>query len=135
MDARVSLIEVTCVRLAMHMGQEAIGDVALEAEQVAQPPTGTLWEQVDSFTLEDVFLRRVPMLKTCPHFMRGRLRECFQMALTERYRAKMESDEERGNCLRWCPPCCFTDREGLELLAGVNCLSERRSSPGDIGGR
>ena len=42
---------------------------------------------------------------------------------------------ERGNCLRWCPPCCFTDREGLELFAGVYCLSERRSSPGDIGGR
>ena len=36
---------------------------------------------------------------------------------------------ERGNCLRWCPPCCFTDREGLVLLAGVNCLSERRSLP------
>ena len=74
---RVDLIEVTCVRLAIHMGQEATGDVAPEAEQAAQQPTGTLWEQVDSFSLEDVFLRRVPMLKTCPHFMRGRLWECF----------------------------------------------------------
>ena len=90
---RVSLIEVTCVRLAIHMGQEATGDVAPEAEQAAQQPTGTLWEQVDSFSLEDVFLRRVPMLKTCPHSMGGRLWECFPMALTERHRATMESDE------------------------------------------
>ena len=41
---------------------------------------------------------------------------------------------ERGNCSRWCPPCCFTDREVVQL-AGVNCLTQRRSSPGDIGGR
>ena len=74
MDALVSLVEVTCVRLANRMGQEATGEVAPEAEQ-----PGTLWEQVDCFSLEDVFLRRVPMSKTCPHFMRGRLRECCQI--------------------------------------------------------
>ena len=32
------------------------------------------------------------MLKTCPHFMRGRLRECYQTEMTERHRAKMESE-------------------------------------------
>ena len=113
------------------MGQEAIGDVAPEAEQAVQQPTGTFWEQVDTFSLEDVFLRRVPMLKTCPHFMRGRLRECFQMALTERHRAKMESDELgeiRAWKLRVGSHHVASDREGPELLAGVNCLTERQET-------
>ena len=34
------------------------------------------------------------MLKTCPHFLRGRLRESFQVALRERHRAKMAQDEQ-----------------------------------------
>ena len=91
----MSLIEVTCVHLAIHMRQEATCDVA--PQEVAQPPAqlpgGSMWEQVDSFSFEDVFLHRVPMLKTCPHFMRGSLRECFEIPLMERHRAKMESDE------------------------------------------
>ena len=91
----MSLIEVTCVLLAIHVGQEATCDVA--PQEVAQQPEqlsgGSMWEQVDSFSLEDVFSHRVGMLKTCPHFMRGRLRECFEIAFMERHRAEMESDE------------------------------------------
>ena len=73
----------------------------------------------------------VPTLKTCPHFMRGRLRECFQMALTERHRAKMESDELgeiRAWKLRVGSHHVASDREGPELLAGVNCLTERQET-------
>ena len=33
------------------------------------------------------------MLKSCPHFLRGRLRDCFQVALRERYLAKFRGDE------------------------------------------
>ena len=44
--------------------------------------------------MEDIFRTRVPMLKSCPHFLRGRLRESFQVALRERHRAKMVQDEQ-----------------------------------------
>ena len=65
------------------------------AQQPAQLPGGSMCQQVGSFSLEDVFSHRLAMLKTCPHFMRGRLRECFEISLMERYGAKMESDELR----------------------------------------
>ena len=57
------------------------------------------WEQLDEVNLEEWFLKRVPTLKKCPHFMRGRLRHCFAVALRERYRAKGAQDsraEERA---------------------------------------
>ena len=56
---------------------------------------GTLvdcWEQLDSVDVKDVMLSRVPMLKGCPHFMRGRLRECFATALRERHRGALIGD-------------------------------------------
>ena len=34
------------------------------------------------------------MLKTCPHFLRGRLRESFNLALRERFRARLEGNVE-----------------------------------------
>ena len=37
-------------------------------------------------------LRRVPMLKSCPRFLRGRLRQCWNHALRERCRARQEGD-------------------------------------------
>ena len=48
--------------------------------------------KLDEVNLEEWFLRRVPTLKKCPHFMRGRLRHCFAVALRERYRAKGAQD-------------------------------------------
>ena len=38
------------------------------------------WEQLDQVDLVEWFLNRVPMLKTCRHFFRGRLRQCFSKA-------------------------------------------------------
>ena len=43
--------------------------------------------------LEELFAERVPMLKSCPHFFRGRLRNSFRVALEERHRAEGEGDE------------------------------------------
>ena len=57
------------------------------------------WEQLDQVNLAEWFLKRIPMLKTCPHFLRGRLRQCFAVALRERYRARQSGDiqaEERA---------------------------------------
>ena len=128
-DARVSLIEVSCVHLAIHMGQEASCGVA--PQEVAEQPTQ---QQLDSFSLEDVFSRRVPMLKTCPYFLRGRLRECFKIALIERHRAKTESDE-LGEIRAWklfgLVPIMLLHKPRGTGAVGTNEF-ERRSSTGDI---
>ena len=58
------------------------------------------WSLLDDFQIDEIFLLRVTMLKTCPHFMRGRLREAFQVALRERFRAKLMGDEE-GQIRGW----------------------------------
>ena len=39
---------------------------------------GHCWRSKWALRWRAYFLRRVPMLKTCPHFMRGRLRDCFR---------------------------------------------------------
>ena len=49
------------------------------AREVRRPPPPQevdveTWSVLDEFNLSDVFLQRVPMLKKCPHFLRGRLR-------------------------------------------------------------
>ena len=37
-------------------------------------------------------LARIPMLKSCPHFLRGRLRQCWAVALRNRHRARQVHD-------------------------------------------
>ena len=54
-------------------------------------PDGT-WEQMDDVDLHEVFLLRIPILKSCPYFLRGRLRECFATTLRERNRAELAGD-------------------------------------------
>ena len=57
------------------------------------------WEQMDQINMEEVFLRRVPMLKSVPHFMRGRFRHNLTVTLQEECRAKLVGDrigEERA---------------------------------------
>ena len=54
-------------------------------------------EELDRFSMEDIFRTRVPTLKSCPHFSRGRLRR-------ERHRAKMVQDELSSvwlSIMRW----------------------------------
>ena len=52
-----------------------------------------IWSALDEFNLSDLFLQRVPMLKKCLHFLRGRLRHTFGVALRETARVKREGDE------------------------------------------
>ena len=50
------------------------------------------WAELDTVELNDWMLRRVPMSKTCPRFMRGRFRQCWGTALRERCRARLAGD-------------------------------------------
>ena len=59
----------------------------------------TSWDVVDEVNLEEVFLSRTPMLRSCPAFLRGRFRHSLCVALRERCRAKLVGDtvaEERA---------------------------------------
>ena len=75
------------------------------------PTTGRLinsgsWEQLDQIDLGEAFLHRVPMLRSCPRFLRGRLRFSFGVALRERCRAKLARDvvaETRVEVVRLIP--------------------------------
>eukprot|EP00973_Karenia_brevis_P062604 8704056-Karenia_brevis.AAC.1 len=58
----------------------------------ASPPAGS-WEFLDDVDVKHEFLRRVPMLKSCPGFLRVRLRQAFDTALSERHRASRAGDE------------------------------------------
>ena len=62
--------------------------------QTAQRIGEVNWSQLDDFSLEELFLLQVPMLRTCPRFLRNRLRECFGLALRERFRGKVVADVE-----------------------------------------
>ena len=42
-------------------------------------PDGT-WVQMDDVDLHEVFLLRIPMLKSCPYFLRGRFEGVFRSA-------------------------------------------------------
>ena len=50
--------------------------------------------QLDSVDLSECMLRRMPMLKSCLRFFRGRFRQCWRLALQERCRAKQAGDVE-----------------------------------------
>ena len=48
---------------------------------------------MDTVDLQEELLTRVPMLKSCPHWLRGRFREGLTVALRERHRPKLANDE------------------------------------------
>ena len=72
------------------------------SEVTTEVPFGS-WALMDQVDLEEEFLRRTPMLKSCPHFLRGRLRRSQLITLQERCRAKLVGDtlgeEARGEWL------------------------------------
>ena len=68
------------------------------SEVPIEVPSGS-WVSMDQVDLEEELLRRTPMLKSCPHFLRGRFRHCLSVTLQERCRAKLVGDtlgEERA---------------------------------------
>ena len=72
--ARVNRRDTTCARTTE------------ESRSKQGPHNGALinsgsWEQLDQIDLGETFLHRVPMLRSCPRFLRGRLRFSFGVAL------------------------------------------------------
>ena len=51
----------------------------------------TSWEGMDEVNLEEVFLSRTPILRSC--FLRGRFRHSLCVALRERYKAKLVGEK------------------------------------------
>ena len=83
--ARVAILETVFVSTVLHLGRlsgipPVIRDRAPEVRRIRQVIPSTVpsasWAQREKVILQDWFAKRCPMLKTCPHFMRGRLRQC-----------------------------------------------------------
>ena len=103
-DARVALLEVVFVAVVFHVANRVGPSVARPGltthrtlgarsqTSAAGMPPGT-WEQLDHMHVEDLFLMKIPMLRSCPKFLRRRLREGFACALRERFRAEQVGDE------------------------------------------
>ena len=92
--ARVAILETVFVSTVLHLGRlSGTSDQRPSSRSEADPPgysfhSSASWAQWDQVILQDWFAKRCPMLKTCPFFMRGRLRQCLAVALRERSRAK-----------------------------------------------
>ena len=106
-DARVALVEVVCMNVAICLGQELVvpevarphhEGIPVRHQRQREAAQESSWHQLDQLNLEDCFLTKVPTLRKCPHFLRGRLREVFSFALGERCRAKMDNDVEGDVC-------------------------------------
>ena len=109
-DARVALLEASHVAVVLHVGRQMAvpsaiqGDAEQRFRQAGRQDTRTnpfdsAWAQLDSVNYHDLFLTKIPMLKSCPRFFQERLRECLSFALRERFRGKMVGDaqaETRG---------------------------------------
>ena len=83
---------------------------------------------MDSVDLSDWFEMRVSMLKTCPFFFRGRLRQSFTVALRERYRARQVEDthaEERAWKLFGLIPIMLMHRPRGTGAVGRDELTQR----------
>ena len=88
--------------IAIHMGRDRVvprDQGRVDSVRVAGgvPPSTNSnpnWSQLDSENLKDIFALRVPMLKSCPHILRGMLRESFNLGLRERFRARLEGNVE-----------------------------------------
>ena len=101
-DARVALVEAACVVITLCRGRagavrvpEVVPSVPRRTRQTEI--TAESWAQLDLVDSSEVFLERIPMLKACPRFLRGRLRFSFAIALRERHRAKLEGDMVGAN--------------------------------------
>ena len=101
-DARVSLLKAVFVLIAIQLGREV--NVRPNTEMAPTVPAGMpqeitrgTWEQLDEVNVSEMFVMRVLMLKSCPRFLRGRLRFSFFVSLRERLRCKLEQDMQGEN--------------------------------------
>ena len=103
-DARVALLETVFVLITLHLGRTSgvppptrlnhTGSRGAVSRAISTTLPLSSWESLDEVNLEEWFLRRVPIMKKCPHFLRGRLRQCFAVALRERQRARLVQDSQ-----------------------------------------
>ena len=137
-DARVALLEAVYVLVTLHLGRVSgippvSGNVGPEVRRQARPALPTQvpsdsWLELDSVDLKQFFTKRPPMLKRCPYFLRGRLQQCFAIALRERYRARQEQDaaaEERAWKLFGLVPAMLLHRPRGTGSVGRDELAQR----------
>ena len=100
-DARVALLEAAYVKVTIQVGRELTAGepshrVPIPRAEPRRPIAPSIsadsWEQLDHIDLGEAFTTRVPMLRSCPRFLRGRLRFSLGVALRERSRAKLARD-------------------------------------------
>ena len=105
----MALLEAVFVALTLNEGRRQTSDAAEAVPSIPRASIGGTgiptsvprdsWEQLDDVDLEEVFLRRTPVLRSCLHFLRGRVHHSSTVTLGERSRAKSEGDtvgEERA---------------------------------------
>ena len=116
-DARVALLRDSFRRC----GVETLG-VASRDPGKGSPPRSSMksqfvhdagvssesWETLDAVDLAETFLQRVPLLQSCPNFLRGRLRFCFSR-------------------------CCCANHKGVVPWDGISWHTARTSSREDTG--
>ena len=103
------------------------GDTAQRPRQAGRQEAQTnlldgAWAQLDSVDCYDLFLTKIPMLRSCPRFLRGRLRESLSFALRE------------GSEARWWVMLAETrgwklfDPNDVASQAGRSSLIEQKSA-------
>ena len=99
----MALLESVFVATVHHVGRQSsvpVGGSATEQAPQNVVPVSDGWAQLDAVDFHKELLTRVPMLKSCSHWLRGRFREGLSVALRERYRAKLANDE-LGQITAW----------------------------------
>ena len=90
------MLESVFVAMVLHIGRQSsvpVGGSAAEPAPQNVVPASNRWSQLDALDFQEELLTRVPMLKSCTHWLRGRFREGLSVALRERHRAKLANDE------------------------------------------
>ena len=128
----MGLLEAVFVQLVLHLGRQTVVPQGAEPATNYSAPASrgelTRWAQMDDVDLTECMLRRIPMFKTCLRFMRGRLRQCWAVALRERGRAKQVGDvvgEVRAWKLFCLVPMMLLHRPRGEGSVGRDELAQR----------
>ena len=98
-DARVALLEAVFIALTLNEGRRQTSDAAEAVPSIPRASIGGTgiptsvprdsWEQLDDVDLEEVFLRRTPVLRSCLHFLRGRVRHSFTVTLVRTFEGQV----------------------------------------------
>ena len=141
-DARVAFLECVVVALTLDEGRQRPPNNTSRSHHGARTrDTGiplevlrSSWDVMDEVNLEEVFLSRTPMLRSCPAFLRGRFRPVSALLFGRDAEPNWLGTQWRkrglGRCSVLSRQCCFTDPEIVEewakrsLLNGPTCLAE-----------